>query len=108
MHDDYRFVRLSEDDLEKIRAVERELAAKYDRHVVLIAYEGAGQHSGDADADGSSLEGRTHSDITGKRGTTFGGAEVHGDHYPTLAGTMGKDLAGGEDLRFGDIKPPRH
>ena len=46
MNGDYRFVRLSDDDLEKIRAVERDLAAKYNRHVVLIAYEEAGDDGG--------------------------------------------------------------
>lgn len=104
MNGDYRFVRLSDDDLEKIRAVERDLAAKYNRHVVLIAYEEA--HGQAGDDGGIPLEGRTHSDITAKRGTTFGTAEVHGDHYPTLAGAMGKGLVGGEELRFDDIEPP--
>src|SRR5690606_2880844 len=39
MDDGYRFVNLSADDTERVRAMERDLTRKYGREIVLIAYE---------------------------------------------------------------------
>lgn len=101
MDDGYQFVDLSGDDLEQIRTMERKLTDKYDREIVLIAYEKPGKH-----AHESPIESGRPDDESPKRGPTFGFTDAQFDHHPTLASVMGQDLAGGEDLRFGDVEPP--
>lgn len=102
MDSDYQFMNLSDDDLAQIRAFERDLADKYHRDIVLIAYEKPGEKARQSPID-REKRGRN----TPERGATFGVTHAHGDHHPTLASVMGKDLAGGEDLRFGDVEPPK-
>lgn len=106
MDANFRFADLSQEDLTRLKDMERELNQSYDNEIVLIAYEKS-RPSAPSDHKRSK---RPHVDPLGndinKRGSTFGYADVHGDHYPTLAGLTADRLIEAEDLRFSDTEPP--
>lgn len=101
MHSGYRFVDLSEEDQGRVQAMEQELGRKYNREVVLIAYEKPQEDGGSAQME----VGRLGVD-SNQRGTTFGYADAHGDRHPTLGVLMNERIAEGEDIRFSDAEPP--
>lgn len=109
MYDDYAFAALAEEDQMKLAALERELAQKYGREVILIAYEKSaesGASTMEALSGGARMEVGQMGVDSNQRGTTFGYGEAHGDHYPTLGMLMYDRIAEGEDIRFSDTEPP--
>lgn len=109
MYNDYQFAALAEEDQQKLVALEHDLGQKYGREVILIAYEKPSES--DAATQGAS-PGATQMEVgrlgvdSNKRGPTFGYADAHGDHYPTLGLLMNERIAEGEDIRFSDAEPP--
>ncbi len=104
MRDDYRLLDLAQGDLEKIQLLEQELAEKYGRPVVLMAYD-APDDAAD-DRQGAEAEAKNGGAPNGHRGATFGFTEPQGNHYPTLASVSGRDPVGAEELRRGDGQAP--
>lgn len=96
MPPDYEFARLEQEDVDRVHAMEKELKKRYDREIVLIAYERS-KSAGRAKQAGEGELGRS-GDVRGgagepadgglggsQRGTTFGYTEAQFDSYPTLA-----------------------
>lgn len=83
MDGEYRFANLSEEDRRRLSALEDDLARKYGRDVVIIAYEKDRSGVGSARME----VGRLGVDSQ-ERGTTFGYGDAHFDAYPTLADVM--------------------
>jgi len=83
MYGGYRFADLSEEDRRRLNALEDDLARKYGRDVVIIAYEKDGSGAASARME----VGRLGVDSQ-ERGTTFGYGDAHFDAYPTLADVM--------------------
>lgn len=94
----YRFADLSEEDRRRLSALEADLARKYRRDVVIIAYE-----KDPGSAGSSRMEvGRLGVDSQ-ERGSTFGYGDAHFDAYPTLPDVMGQQSPGHE----GEGRRPR-